>query len=207
MTYPRRLLTDNEEVVREFRPHWRLLIIPFLWTLLFLAVVVLTWRFPPDVSGFDWAVTGLAGVFLVRLGIYPFVAWWFTHYVLTTERLIRRSGILSRAGKEIPLENISDLAFSQNVLERILRSGDLLIESAGEHGQQVFGDIPHPESFQSVVYKVREMRTRDLKRGSGSEATDTASQLERFAALFRDQLITQVEYDRLKARLLGSDGS
>jgi len=167
MSYPRRLLTEGEEVIREFRPHWRLLVFPFFWALLFIAVIVLTWRVVPDVDAFDWGVTALAIVAFLKMGFYPFISWWFTHYVLTSERLIRRSGVLARKGKEIPLENINDLAFSQNILERVLRSGDLLIESAGEQGQQRFGDIPDPEMFQSLVYKVREKRTKDLKRSSG----------------------------------------
>lgn len=203
MTYPRRLLTEGEDVIREFRPHWRLLIIPFAWTLLFAAAVFLTWRYPPDASAFDWAVTAVAGIAFARLGLYPVIAWWFTHYVLTNERLIRRSGILSRAGKEIPLENIVDLAFSQTILERILRSGDLLIESAGEQGQQRFGDIPDPEAFQSLVYKVREERTRSLDHRGRSGGDDPISQLERLAKLLQDGLITQEEYDRKKAELLG----
>lgn len=207
MSYPRRLLTEGEEVIREFRPHWRLLAFPFLWTLLLAALVILTWAYPPDIDAFDWGVTAVALVFFFRVGLYPFVAWWFTHYVLTNERLIKRSGILARRGKEIPLENINDLAFSQNILERVLHSGDLLIESAGEQGQQRFGDIPEPEQFQSLVYKVREQRTKDLQRGSGHAAMDDASQLERFAALLKQGLITQKDFDRKRAELLGDGES
>ena len=203
MTYPRRLLTEGEDVVREFRPHWRLLVFPFFWTILFGAVIALTWRFTPEVDAFDWGVTALAIVVFLKLGFYPFISWWFTHYILTNERLIRRSGVLARHGKEIPLENINDLAFSQNILERMLRSGDLLIESAGEQGQQRFGDIPDPEAFQSLVYKVREMRSKDLQRGSGHAAMDDASQLERFSTLLKEGLISQSDFDRKKRELLG----
>lgn len=205
MSYPRRLLTDTESVVREFRPHWRLLVFPFAWAALFIAAIVLTWRVAPDVEAFDWAVTGIAAIGLIRFGIYPFVSWWFTHYILTNHRLIRRSGIIARSGKEIPLENINDLSFSQNPLERILRSGDLLIESAGEQGQERFADIPDPEGFQSLVYKVREARSKELSTGHGVEQTDAASQLERFGALLKEGLISREEYDRKKAEILGSE--
>ena len=190
--------------MREFRPHWRLLFIPFAWTLLFAAAIALTWMYPPDTEAFDWGVTAVALVLFFRLGLYPFVAWWFTHYVLTNERLIRRSGILSRKGVEIPLENINDLSFSQTILERMLRSGDLLIESAGEHGQSRFKDIPDPEAFQSLVYKVREVRSRELQSG-GSRGHDDVSRLERLAALLREGLITQEEFDRKKQELLSDD--
>ena len=201
MTYPRRLLTEGEDVIREFRPHWRLLIIPFLWVVLLATLVFLTWRYPPDNSGVDWTITAILGVVFIYKGFYPFIAWWFTHYVLTTERIIRRSGILSRKGKEIPLENINDLAFSQSILERVLHSGDLLIESAGEQGQQRFADIPEPEAFQGLVYNVREMRTKDLRSGSSRTPTDAASTLKRYHALLDQGLITQKDFDRKKREL------
>jgi len=205
MPYPRRLLTETETVVREFRPHWRLLFFPFLWTILIGAGIVFIWNWgvTDSLTLLDWILTGIGGIAIIRFGIYPFVSWWFTHYILTNHRLIRRGGIIARAGKEIPLENVNDLSFTQNPLERVLRCGDLLIESAGEQGQERFADIPDPEAFQSLVYHVREMRTKELASGHGREATDAASQLERFAALLKDGLITREEYDRKKAEILG----
>ncbi len=202
MAYPRRLLTDGEEVVREFRPHWRLLVIPVFWALLGIGIVIATWTYAPEVDILDWVVTGLVVVASMRYVFYPFISWWFTSYVLTNERLIRRSGILSRAGLEIPLENINDVRFSQSILERVLRSGDVLVESAGEKGQSRFADIPEPEEFHSLVYKVREVRTRDLARGGTPERTDGMSKLERLGQLLKDGLITQEDYDAKKQGLL-----
>lgn len=201
MAYPRRLLTDGETVVREFRPHWRLLVIPVLWALVGIVVVVVTWTRAPQDATFDWVVTGLVAVASLRLVFYPFVAWWFTSYVLTNERLIRRSGILSRAGLELPLENINDVSFSQTILERVLRSGDVLVESAGEQGQSEFRDIPQPEEFHGLVYRVREMRARDLAGTSGG-GSDGVSKLERLGRLLKEGLITQEEYDTKKAQFL-----
>jgi uncharacterized membrane protein YdbT with pleckstrin-like domain len=206
MRYPTRLLTEGEHVVREFRPHWRLLVIPAAWTLLFGAVIVLTWMYAPDQSIFDWVVTGIALVLMIWLGIYRFVAWFFTSYVLTNERLITRSGVLARRGLEIPLENINDVQFSQTILERVLHSGDLLIESAGEMGQSRFRDIPEPEAFQSLLYRVREDRSRELQ-GSGTPSVpapppDAMSKLERLAKLRADGHITDEEYQAKKQALL-----
>jgi uncharacterized membrane protein YdbT with pleckstrin-like domain len=202
MAYPRKLLTDGESVVREFRPHWRLLVIPVFWAVLGLAAIVLTWRAAPDAEVFDWAVTGILVILSFRFVFYPFTSWWFTSYVLTNERLIRRSGILSRAGLEIPLESINDVRFNQSILERVLRSGDVLVESAGEQGQSRFSDVPEPEEFHSLVYKVREMRSRDLAEGVVAEPSDGVSKLERLGRLLREGLITQDEYDAKKVELL-----
>ncbi len=202
MTYPRRLLTDGEEVVREFRPHWRLLVIPVFWTLLGIAVIVAIWLLDPNTI-VNWVVTALAALVIVWYGVRPFINWWYTHYVLTNERLIRRSGFIARQGVEIPLENINDVQFSQNVLERLLRSGDLLIESAGEQGQSRFHDIPEPEQFQSLLYRVREQRTVGLQQGyTAPPGTDPAARLEALARLHREGAITDAEYEAKKAKLL-----
>lgn len=202
MAYPRKLLTEGEVVVREFRPHWRLLAIPILWALLGIALVIVTWRLVPESGAFDMIVTGLVVVLSLRYVFYPLTAWWFTSYVLTNERLIRRSGILSRAGLEIPLENINDVRFSQSILERVLRSGDVLVESAGEQGQSRFGDVPQPEEFHSLVYRTREVRARDLAGGGSAGGTDGMSKLERLGRLLKEGLLTQEEYDSKKQGLL-----
>jgi len=204
MGYPKRLLTEGEEIVREFRPHWRMLVIPLGWTLLLGAAVVLTWIFPPEQSWFDWGVTGVAGVAWLVLGLYPLIAWFFTLYVLTNERLIARSGVLARHGLEIPLEQINDVTFTQTILERVLHSGDLLIESAGTQGQSRFSNIPEPEEFHSLLYRVREDRSMSLQGVRPMPAgNDSVSRLERLARLQQDGMISREEYEEQKRKILG----
>jgi uncharacterized membrane protein YdbT with pleckstrin-like domain len=198
MTYPKRLLTEGEDVVRAFRPHWRLLVIPLFWVVLSIAAVVATLVFDAP-TPVQLVAAGLAVIVSVWWGLRPFINWWFTHYVLTNERLIKRSGAIARRGVEIPLENINDVRFSQNIIERLLRSGDLLIESAGEQGQSRFRDIPEPEEFQSLVYRIREQRSVGL---SSAGQQDPTAQLETLSRLHRDGVITDEEFQEKKQKLL-----
>ncbi|MCJ7726939.1 MAG: PH domain-containing protein [Acidimicrobiia bacterium] len=205
MGYPERLLSEGEEIVRQFRPHWRMLALPVGWTILFIAILVVSWVYMPDSPSWlgvvTWIITGAATIVWIRLALYPFISWWFTWYVLTNERLITRSGILARKGLEIPLENINDVQFAQNILERVLRSGDLLVESAGEQGQSRFSDIPAPQEFQSLLYSIREDRSKHL---SGvAPAPSAVGDLEKLAKLYKDGLVTQEEYEAQKRKLLG----
>jgi uncharacterized membrane protein YdbT with pleckstrin-like domain len=208
MGYPERLLSEGEEIVRQFRPHWRMLFLPFAWTVLFVAAVIVTWVYMPDSPAWlewvTWVVSGAALIAWLRLAFYPFVSWWFTWYVLTNERLISRRGILARKGLEIPLERINDVQFSQNILERVLRSGDLLIESAGEMGQSRFSDIPAPEEFQSLLYSVREERSKALA-GVPAAPEGPVADLERLAKLYQDGMITEEEYEAQKRKLLDAE--
>ena len=197
MSYPQRLLSPGEIVELEFRPHWQRNIYPTLVTIVAIAAAVAIISLLDEVA--MWIALGVVIVLWVVIAIPRYLDWWFTRYVVTNERLIVRSGVLARRGKEIPLEVINDVAFSQSILERMVRSGDLLIESAGEQGQSRFTDVPRPEDVQAQVYQLREKRTVALEGGLGGGA---ASQLEALARLHRDGVLTDEEFAAKKQKLL-----
>ena len=72
--------------------------------------------------------------------------------MLTTDRVIYRSGVIAKHGIEIPLQRINTIFFSQRIFERLLGLGDLKIESASETGAQVFEDIRSPDKVQHDIY-------------------------------------------------------
>ena len=147
-----------------------------------------------------WMWIGLAATVVIWLVLFapPFTRWLFTHYIITNERLIVRRGMLARHGKEIPLEVMNDATFTQTVWERLLRSGDLTIESAGEQGQSHFSDIPDPEGIQSEIYRLREARMIALQGGSGP-----VEQLEMLARLHADGVLSDEEFAEKRSKLLG----
>lgn len=203
MRYPERLLTDDEVVLREFHPHWRVLIPAGLWTVVVLAALVLANRREPlGLDGTLQLVANLAilGVWLATAGA-GLVRWWFTQYVLTTERIVVRLGMIARTGTEIPLESVNNVLFSQSVIERLLGFGDVLVESAGSQGQSRLRDIPDPEGFQSQVYRAREARSLHLGGGHGPHR-DTVAQLEALADLHDRGALTDEEFAVHKRRLL-----
>jgi uncharacterized membrane protein YdbT with pleckstrin-like domain len=203
--YPTRLLTDDEEIVHQFRPHWRVLLPALGWAMGF-AVLVGAVMAAVDDRRWWLGAAGTAGVLWLLLSTRALLDWWFTNYVLTTERIIVRRGMIARTGTEIPLESINNVLFSQKVLERLLGYGDVLVESAGSAGQSRLMDIPDPEAFQSEIYRARELRTLHFKRQSGERAVpvrDVVAQLEALADLRERGHLTDDEFRAKKARLLG----
>ncbi|MDH3261475.1 MAG: PH domain-containing protein [Acidimicrobiia bacterium] len=196
MKYPARLLSSEEEIAAAFRPHWKAIILPTLISILSVAAFIVV-AVSVDAPEVWYAVGGILLLWLI-IALPQWIKWWFTHYVITNERLIVRRGFIARQGKEIPLEVINDVAFSQTVIERVLRSGDLLIESAGEQGQSRYSDIPDPEGVQSLIYQMREARTLNLQ----GKAT-AVEQLEILAKLHRDGVLTDEELVEKKQKLLG----
>lgn len=199
MGYPRRLLSDGEVIEAEFRPHWSGIIREGLTILAgVVASAVAIWLEAPA-----WVPAVIAGLVLV-LVIGGIVRWANTLHVVTNERLIYRAGLIAKQGTEIPLEVIQNVAFNQTFFERIFGTGDLMIESAGTHGQTRYKDIPKPEAVQSLIYKMRELRMRG--DGSGvTDGSDDLSQLERLARLHDQGKLTDTEFESQKAKLLGGE--
>ena len=157
MAFPTRLLTEGEELVVDARPHPIALVGPTVVTALILAAEVLA---VTNIHGHGTAHRVLrftvegAGVLLFL--IYPLPAlirWATSHFVVTNERIVHRQGLIAKSSMEIPLSRINDVRFHQSILERIVGAGDLVIESAGTQGQELFSDIRHPEDMQRTIYE------------------------------------------------------
>jgi uncharacterized membrane protein YdbT with pleckstrin-like domain len=159
VAFPEDVLTRDEKVVLHLHPHWKTLIRPILVALVALVVVVLALLFLPD-NGFGtgsrYVVGAIALLLVVWLSVKPFLARQTTHYVFTDQRVLVQTGILSRDRRDIPLNRINDHTMNQHFIERLLGTGTLTIESAGERGQSVLADIPHVERVQTTLYELVE---------------------------------------------------
>ena len=218
MPYPRKFLGEGEDVVLDFHPHWVDLAKPVGWTIVWLVVLGAALYFVRNVEGMLLRVVVVAAIAVVWAATagLGFLRWRSTEYVLTTDRLIVRQGIISKSGREIPLESINDIAFSQTVFERIVGSGDLIVESAGEFGQGPFHNVPKPHVVQNEIYRQIAENRASMMRGhafraafppaSGSSAPDHGAripqQIEELARLRDQGLITAAEFDAKKAELL-----
>src|SRR4051812_21579371 len=157
MAYPRRLLGDSERIEHELHPHWKALFFPIL--LVPVLSFITSWLY---FSVDDWRFHRVVRLVIIAIAIFlflfctgrPYLRWRTTLYVLTNERIITRTGILSRAGRDIPLSRVNDVSFAHNVFERILRCGTLTVESAGERGQLVLRDVPRVEAVQRELYRL-----------------------------------------------------
>jgi len=153
----------------------------------------------------------LALIWAGWLGL-EYLKWNFTHFVVTSDRVIFRSGVLSKRGVEIPLERVSNINFRQSIWERTIGAGDLEIESAGRDGQSVFNDVRHPDAVQQELYKQMELYAR--KRAGWSQpapaapaesaapAASVPEQLEQLAGLRDRGVISAAEFEAKKAQLL-----
>ena len=206
MAFPRRLLVEGEELVLDLRPHWIALVGPALVAVLVLGGwAFLLPRMPEGGTGsaLTWLVLAAGAAVLLLYPVRRLVRWATSHFVVTSDRVIHREGLIARASMEIPLEAINDVRFRQGVFERIIGAGDLIIESAGEHGQSTFEDIRRPEAVQLEIYRQMEANQQRMVGGPGPRAPSALDDLERLAALRDRGVITEAEFQRKKQELLG----
>ena len=121
-------------------------------------------------------VLGCLGWFGIR-----YAKWANTNFVVTSDRVIHRVGVIAKHGIEIPLERINTVFFNQSMFERLLGAGDLGIESAGERGAETFEDVRKPAIVQNEIYRQMEANSSRL-HGGGRHAARPFRQAEGLCA-------------------------
>lgn len=157
MGYPEDLLSEGEKVVIHKHPHWKMLLLPYFVLIVTLGVGVWLTFLVKDASA-PWDMVGLiaigavALVLLVWLFLVPFVRWRTTHFIVTTDRVMAREGVIKRTGIDIPLSRISSVRFEHGLIDRIVGCGTLIIESSSQEPLE-FDDIPQVEKVHTFIYR------------------------------------------------------
>jgi uncharacterized membrane protein YdbT with pleckstrin-like domain len=169
--YPDRLLAHDEEVVRHLHPHWLTVFWPVVRFLLLVGGASFGMAAVPAGSNqgiYRLAILVVAVVLGLFFVVVPLLRWRTTHYVVTTHRLLFRQGILARHGRDIGLSRITDVSYRQTLWERVIRSGTLTIESAGDSGATVLQHIPDSEGVQQLLnHMVEEDADRRAQESAG----------------------------------------
>ncbi|MGA9077985.1 MAG: PH domain-containing protein [Acidimicrobiales bacterium] len=207
MTFSRRAIDEDEEVLLEARPHWSLLVGPSLVATVVLAgsvAIYVTWSAAP--RWFDWVLLGVTVLAVCRF-LARLVQWRSTDLVVTTMRVIYRRGVVRRSGREILISSIQDVSYVQTLLERMIGKGELSVQSAGGRGEAPFENVRHPAVVQGLINRtIEESRRHDSGGDAAVGPVAVADELEHLSTLHRRGVITDAEYVRLKGELVaGSD--
>ena len=165
-------LAGDEQLVLRLHPHWKTLIPPLLLAVVVVAAALVAEVVIPPGSAAAAERLVVAAIAILALMVWlmvPVLRWRTTTYELTTRRLKVRGGVVTRHGRDIPLARINDVSFSKGLLDRLLGSGRLVVESAGEHGQIVLTDIPRVEFTQATLFRLVEDEQRRLERNERNQ--------------------------------------
>jgi len=212
VAFPTKHLNDNEDIVLDLHPHWWFFAphILALFGSLALGVLLLAVGAP------SWATAPAGLLVLVALGFFGvrYAQWTTTNFVVTTDRLIYRHGVLAKHGIEIPLERVNTVLFRQSIWERILRCGDLEIESASEEGSQAFTNVRRPADVQKEIYvQMEDNENRKFDRirmpsggavgpTGGATADSIPQQIRELDELRKQGVLSEAEFNEKKQQLL-----
>jgi uncharacterized membrane protein YdbT with pleckstrin-like domain len=200
-------LHRDERIVLDLHPHWIMLakgVVLLVVLTVFGAWVYWGWSPEGTTGTVVNVITAVAVLAALLYFLQRWITWISTNFVVTTDRTIYREGVVSKRGIEIPHDRINTVFFDQAVFDRLLRSGTLTIESAGENGVQVFRDVRDPVMVQQTLYQQiedNENRKFDRVRGPAGP-TSVADELAKLATLLEQGHLSDAEFQAQKARLL-----
>ncbi len=142
-------LARGEKVVFTAHSHWKNLVGPVLVLVVVGALTIwaLGWLVPDQGTQAwqRWTIIGLAVLLILPFGLWPILQWWASTDTVTTRRLISRRGVLSREGKDLPIDRIQAVSYRRNFLDRMLGCGTLVVQTAGETSDVELFDVAHLE--------------------------------------------------------------
>ena len=148
-----KLLNEGEHVVVSTRTHPKVLVLPLVVLVVTLAIAAFLGR---TGSGGAAAVMHLvvwviAAMVILWFVLRPLVMWATTSYTFTNRRFIKRSGLIAKSGRTIPLNRISGVDFEIGLVDRMFGCGTLVVSDASEQGRVELHDIPRVEQVQLKV--------------------------------------------------------
>lgn len=158
-------MSPGEEPVFLLRTHPKVL----FWSgVRWLALICLAYAchiFVPQDIGEGWVYRG-AQIFTFYLTLHyavsPIIRWRRRIYIVTTNQIIIREGVLAKKSLSTKLSRVSDIQVERGILDRIFRCGTLVVVNAanGEATQAgnrvIFADVPNvlavEEKLKDMVY-------------------------------------------------------
>jgi uncharacterized membrane protein YdbT with pleckstrin-like domain len=222
-----KLLAD-ETIVAETTKHW-MAPVRDSWkpALLLIGALILRVLSPDDATGaitggletiIGWVVIGLV---VVGIGwiVYNVIVWRTAAFAVTSMRVIREEGLLSKRSSATMLNAVTDVGMKVPFIGSRLGYGDLaIITSSGEMGADRFQTINGPEAFRTRILEAKMAReggapasalaaaappaAADAAAATAAPTPDDVDTLTRLAELRDSGAITAEEYEAKKAEIL-----
>lgn len=155
--------SEPERIVASLRPHGRALLWPSLLLIgIAFSVAYFAGAFAEPWQ--NWAVAVAGGVLSILIVLVPVLRWLSRRYVITTRRIVVRSGLFVRSRQELLHSQGVDITVRQGALQRMTGCGDVLVNT-GLDRVVVLADVPHAALVQSTLHDLGERsRGVDLQR-------------------------------------------
>lgn len=151
----RRVLGMHQQVLFQGRPHWLYFVGSFTVAIMFalLALVALA---TPETHKLIWFWLACGGL----VGGRALLKIYGAGYLVTTESLTQRSGLISRNTSQVDIQDVRNIQVKQGIAERIFGLGSVLVSTAGQAGMEVeFWGIKGPEMLADRIRRAKTSST------------------------------------------------
>jgi uncharacterized membrane protein YdbT with pleckstrin-like domain len=151
-------LHPGEELVFEGHPSWRSVLRFYVIGVILIGAAVAIGALA---SGTGVAI-GAGAVALLLVLLVGFVKRSATRYVITTERLRIRRGLLSKTTQETRIERVQNVNTQQSLFERLLQVGTVDFDTAGTDDSEFrFVGVANPEEVVRAVDRAQRSISAD----------------------------------------------
>jgi len=172
------ILDENEHVYGVFRQHYIFLVGQIVTEFILLSLVFVAMSMVGMVlaqfkiqdgwlAPILYGVLSIAAVVLIVSGIVDFLRWYYSATIVSTRRLIRRTGIFQREVTDMSLQRISEISMTQSFWGRIVGYADFMIMSESETGEEIRG-VMNPIEFRTALDDARVGEARDFVSGANN---------------------------------------
>jgi uncharacterized membrane protein YdbT with pleckstrin-like domain len=160
---------DSERVVARLRPHGRALFWP---SIVLIATAGAMGYFQGSFAA-DWqniAVLAGGALIILLLWFLPLLAWLGKRYIITTRRIILRTGFFVRVRQELLHSRGYDVTVRKNGLQSMFGSGNVLINT-GLDQPVVLRDVPNADLVQGALHDLMEKSLNPIAARRQAEAS------------------------------------
>ena len=125
----------------------------------------------------------------------------FDEFAITSLRIIKKTGFLTRRVSQIPLDKVQDLRLVATLWGRWLSYGNVEVESAGEDGPVVFRRIQNPEAFRNALFS-RRAAPAAAPVAPATLLRTVEERLKELERLFKTGSLTEGEYKMKRQELI-----
>jgi uncharacterized membrane protein YdbT with pleckstrin-like domain len=160
-------LHPGEEIVFDGHPSWRAVLVFYVSGVALVAVAA---AIAALVSGAGLAI-GVGAVALALVILVGLIKRKATRYVITSERLHIRHGILAKRTQETRVQRVQNVNTEQSLFERIMQVGTVDFDTAGTDDSEFkFVGVGNPADVVRAVDRAQRAAasgTRDVRAPDG----------------------------------------
>jgi uncharacterized membrane protein YdbT with pleckstrin-like domain len=196
MSFTKKQLLEGERLIILARQHTIVLLKPLLLNIVVLALLI-------GLSVYSRKAWFLA--FYIAPLVYflwEYLAWRSRQYILTDRRVVIQKGVLSITSFDAPLDKINNVFHQQSLMGRLLKYGEVGLETASEQGTTIFEFLSKPLDFKNHIVRQRELYRSDSYAAGGVAQPSIPQLIEELASLRSRNIISETEFQEKKRSLL-----